>query len=281
MLALTVLMDNTVLTDRFYLAESGFSLYLDADGTRILFDCGYSGAYLANAARMQIDLRNLDHIVLSHGHLDHTGGLYEYLRMLEEARREGIPHRAPTLVAHPWCFCPRTKELGQNIGSPLRTDTLASYLPLTLSDQPVFLSDRLIFLGEIPRIHPFEDTPLTGRQIHLPDGRVEEDRLRDDTALAYLSSQGLVILTGCAHSGICNIISRAQQVSGEDRIHDILGGLHLIRSDPVRIEGTMSFLQEHGVERLHPCHCTSFAARCALAQQFIVEETGVGLRLAS
>jgi 7,8-dihydropterin-6-yl-methyl-4-(beta-D-ribofuranosyl)aminobenzene 5'-phosphate synthase len=279
MLDLTVLVDNTALLDRFYLAEPGFSLFLEADGTRVLFDCGYSSAFLDNAERLRINLREIDYLTLSHGHLDHTGGLYSLLRLLEEAEREKIPHRLPTLVAHPWCFFPRTKEGSQNIGSPLAAESVASVLPLRFSEEAVFLTDRLVFLGEIPRIHPFEETGPSGRKIRLPEGREEEDLLRDDTALAYLSAQGLVILTGCAHSGICNIISRAQEVTGEDRIRDVLGGLHLIRPSKDRMEKTTAFLREQGVTSLHPCHCTSFAARCTLAQEFVVEETGSGLRL--
>jgi 7,8-dihydropterin-6-yl-methyl-4-(beta-D-ribofuranosyl)aminobenzene 5'-phosphate synthase len=279
MLEVTVLMDNTALTDQFYTAEPGFSLYLVADGKKILFDCGYSAACLANAREMEIDLRDLDAIVLSHGHLDHTGGLYAYLRMLDKAVRMKSPHRIPTLVAHPLCFSSRSKEMGENIGSPLGMETVGRHLPLALTEKPTFLTDHLIFLGEIPRVHAFERTETSGRRILLPDGTVIEDLLRDDTALAYVSPSGLVILTGCAHSGICNTISHAQDISRERRIRDVLGGLHLINPSPERMQATGQFLREQGVECLHPCHCTSFVARCALSQECPVEETGVGLHL--
>jgi 7,8-dihydropterin-6-yl-methyl-4-(beta-D-ribofuranosyl)aminobenzene 5'-phosphate synthase len=278
MLDLTILVDNTTLTDQFYIAEPGFSLFLEAEGARILFDCGYSGVFLSNAARMQIDLWDLNYIVLSHGHLDHAGGLHEYLRMRDSALRGKIPYRIPTLVAHPWCFYSRTNESGQNFTSSLNEERVASSLPLKLSERPIFLTKHLVFLGEVPRIHAFEEVS-TGRRIRLPDGTVIEDRLRDDTALAYCTDTGLVILTGCAHSGICNIISHAQEITGEDRIRDIVGGLHLIRPSVERMEKTVAFLRKTGIERMHPCHCTSFAARCTLAQHYTVEETGVGLRL--
>jgi 7,8-dihydropterin-6-yl-methyl-4-(beta-D-ribofuranosyl)aminobenzene 5'-phosphate synthase len=199
--------------------------------------------------------------------------------MMDEAVQEEIPHHIPTLVAHPWCFCPRTKESGQNIGSPIGVERIASRIPVELSEKAVYLTDDLIFLGEIPRVHSFEDPAPSRRQIWLSDGTVREDLLTDDTALVYLGSEGMVILTGCAHSGICNIITRAQEMTGEDRVRDIVGGLHLIRPSAERMEGTRAFLTTQEIQSLHPCHCTSFAARCSLAQDLPVEETGVGLRL--
>jgi 7,8-dihydropterin-6-yl-methyl-4-(beta-D-ribofuranosyl)aminobenzene 5'-phosphate synthase len=279
MLSVTVLMDNTVLMDRFYTAEHGLSLYLETEGKKILFDCGYSGAFLSNARKMEIDLLDLDLIVLSHGHLDHTGGLYPYLRFLDEAIREELPHRIPTLVAHPYSLYSRTKGSNRHSGSPLPQESLTRHLPLQLTETPLFLTEHLVFLGEIPRVHAFESGGTAGRRIHMPDGTSREDQLRDDTALAYTSPEGLVILTGCAHSGICNTVTQAQALLHEERICDIIGGLHLLAPSEERMQETCRFLQKIGVASLHPCHCTDQDSRCALARNLPVKECGVGLRL--
>ncbi|NTV00660.1 MAG: MBL fold metallo-hydrolase, partial [Methanoregulaceae archaeon] len=105
-MSLTVLVDNNTLTDRYFTAEPGLSFLLRTGGKKVLFDTGYSGMFLANAERMGINLRDLDYVVLSHGHLDHTGGLVPLIRLLTEAKIEDMAHKVPELVAHPLCFYP-------------------------------------------------------------------------------------------------------------------------------------------------------------------------------
>ena len=149
-LRLTVLVDNNTLTDRYFTGEPGLSFLIETAGKKILFDTGYSGVFLANAGKMGIDLRDLDHVVLSHGHLDHTGGLVMLVRLLTEATIEDIPYRVPELIAHPFCFCPREKIPLQNIGSILDESEIRRQFPVNLSRQPVWITDDLVFLGEIP-----------------------------------------------------------------------------------------------------------------------------------
>ena len=113
---LTVLVDNTTITDRYFSGEPGLSLFLETGGKKILFDTGYSGRFLENAGKMGIDLHDLDNVVLSHGHLDHTGGLVTLVRYLTEAAIEKMPCRMPRLIAHPRCFYPKEHAPLQNNG---------------------------------------------------------------------------------------------------------------------------------------------------------------------
>jgi 7,8-dihydropterin-6-yl-methyl-4-(beta-D-ribofuranosyl)aminobenzene 5'-phosphate synthase len=114
--------------------------------------------------------------------------------------------------------------------------------------------------------------------IITPSGTVA-DRLLDDSALVYRSGSGLVIITGCSHAGIINIVRYAQNVCKTEKIFDIIGGFHLYdagREESVRIADEFAALKPAA---LHPCHCTGLAACMALAQVAPVKETGVGLRL--
>jgi 7,8-dihydropterin-6-yl-methyl-4-(beta-D-ribofuranosyl)aminobenzene 5'-phosphate synthase len=151
-------------------------------------------------------------------------------------------------------------------------------LPLELSAAPVSLTPNLFFLGEIERKFPFERSMPGPRRIVMPDGDVLEDQILDDTSLAFRSRDGLVVITGCAHAGICNTVEYAKKVCGERRVHDIVGGLHLRAAGP-RLDGTLAYLKVLSPAALHACHCTSLAAKVALAQAAPSPETGVGLRL--
>jgi len=278
-LEVTVLVDNSALIDRYYLAEPGFSLYIEADGRKILFDAGYSDVFLRNARKMDINLRDLDYLVLSHGHLDHTRGLAHLVNSFTEARIEGQPYRAPLLIAHPYCFYPRPKSPVSDAGGFFSRDVIGRHMPVELTKEPRWLTENLVFLGEIERKCDFERKDPGKRRIVMPDGTVVPDHLLDDSALAYRSPEGLVIMTGCSHSGICNIVKKARTVCGEEKIRDIIGGFHLRNPGQEEMERTCTFLKEADPVEVHACHCTSLMARIALASAVPMRETGVGLRL--
>jgi 7,8-dihydropterin-6-yl-methyl-4-(beta-D-ribofuranosyl)aminobenzene 5'-phosphate synthase len=279
-LTLSVLVDNNTLTDRYFSGEPGLSFFIETEGKKILFDTGYSGLFIANAEKMGISLREPDGVVLSHGHLDHSGGLVALIRYLTESTIEEMPHNVPELIAHPRCFFPKEKLPLQNSGSVLGVAEVRRQFPVNLSAQPVWITDDLVFLGEIPRRFAFEQTDPGKRRIHLPDGRAEPDQLLDDSALAFRSRTGLVIITGCSHAGICNITEHAREVCGEHRVVAIIGGLHLIQPTSGRLEKTCAYLRELALESLYACHCTSLSSKITLAGSCPLREVGVGLKLA-
>jgi len=275
---LTVLVDNNTLTDRYLLGEPGLSLFLEVDGCRLLFDCGYSDILRVNAGRLGLDLRRLDVVALSHGHLDHTWGLAALLALYAEQAAEGIAVSRPRLIAHPEALTPKRLAGHGGIGSILAPSALEGAFQVELTRQAMRLTDRLFFLGEIPRAFDFEVTPPLGQR-QSAAGFVP-DTLVDDTALAYLGETGLVIVTGCSHAGICNIVEHARDVTGERRVAAIFGGLHLLSPpDPVRLAATVDTLRAAGVAELYPCHCTGLTAKIALGRVATVHEVGVGLRV--
>jgi len=273
---LTVLLDNQTLIDRYFWAEPALSFLLEEENKRILFDVGYSEALLQNAWRMNINLRVLDWVVLSHGHLDHTWGLGPLLRLYAEAEFQQLAQRRPALIAHPDVL--RSRLIGsQEIGALISNDKLARHFDLTPSSEPVWLTDNLLFLGEIPRRHAFEAQEIIG-EIDTPQGR-QPDSLHDDSAMVFCGQDGLVIVVGCAHSGICNIVSYAQALTGCDHVVDIVGGLHLLAPSPEHPEGTVDFMATLKPDALPPCHCTALHSKIALASVANVQEVGVGTKL--
>lgn len=191
---------------------------------------------------------------------------------------EGTAHRLPRLVGHPLCLQPRPKPPLADIGPLLDEETVRRVLPVEFTAGPLFLTPNLVYLGEIERRFPFEAFDPGARRIVMPGGRVEPDRLLDDTSLAYRSSEGLVVVTGCAHAGICNTIEYARRCCGEERVVDVIGGLHL-REDGEKLQGTCAYLQGLFLPTLHACHCTSLLAKVALARAAPLAETGAGLQL--
>jgi 7,8-dihydropterin-6-yl-methyl-4-(beta-D-ribofuranosyl)aminobenzene 5'-phosphate synthase len=274
---LTVLIDNNTLIDRYFLAEPAVSYFIETEGKKILFDVGYSDAFIMNACKLDIDLLDTDFIVLSHGHLDHTWGLHPLLQLYTEGLIEGRCVKMPTLVTHPMTLSSRKLGDLPEIGCLLSEDKLSGYFNLELSTKPVQLTERLIFLGEIERTFDFEAKVPVGRL--LDGGGEKDDFLWDDSALAYKSSKGLVIISGCSHAGICNIVETARKVCGEERVVDIIGGLHLLDPPKEQLQGTMAYMEALNLTSLHACHCTDLRSKIALSTVANLEEVGVGLTL--
>ncbi len=277
MLELSVLVDNNTLIDRYFQGEPGVSYHLQDGGTNILFDAGYSDAFIRNAEKMGIHLLDIDVVVLSHGHLDHTWGLYHLIKLYTEARMEKVDCDNPTLVAHPSAFLTRTVGDIPEIGSLIPEDKLSCHFNMRLSKEPLWLTDNLIFLGEIERTNDFEAMVPIGRIIR--DGTEEDDYVIDDSALVYTSPEGLTIITGCSHAGICNIIEYAKGVCGDDRVVDIIGGFHLLGSSEEQLQGTLEYMKELQPETVHAAHCTDLNSKIMLSRVVDIREVGVGLRL--
>ena len=274
---LTVLVDNNTLIDRYFFAEPGIALYIEQGGKRILFDVGYSDVFIKNAQKMNIDLRNLDYVVLTHGHLDNTWGLDPLAKLYTESKIESIPYKIPTVVAHPLVFISKMAGDGNDIGSMISQEKLSHHFPIKLSKDPVWLTERLFYLGQIERTNDFECQKPIGF-LMKPEGK-EPDYLYDDTALAYKSPQGLVIITGCSHSGICNIIEQAKKLCKEERMIDIVGGLHLLNPSKEQLQGTLEYMKKLNPTQMHACHCTDLNSKIALSKVANLKEVGVGLVL--
>ena len=262
-----VLADNNTYIDQYYLGEPAACFYLEDGDTKILLDAGYSDVFIKNAAALHVDLKEVSHIALSHGHNDHTRGL----RFLQKA----VDMRGITIVAHPGVFADRY-DGPVPIGCPVEQSFLEDACRLVLTKDPYPVSEHITFLGEIPAVTDFERTKPVG---FIKDGGIaKDDFVTDDSALALKTKNGLFIVTGCSHSGICNIIEHARKVCNEERIAGVLGGFHLLRVSE-QLTQTIEYFKRNNITNLYPCHCVSFAAKAEIHKQLPIHEVGVGMEI--
>lgn len=272
---LTVLVDNNTLIDKYHYGEPAVSYFIEDGSLRLLFDIGYSDLFLRNSLCLSKDLSELDYIVLSHGHNDHIGGLSSIISFYGN-----IDKKQPTsLIGHSDLFYRKYDDKNISIGTEISKDMLVQddNFTLNLSKKPIAINDNFFFLGEIPRITPFENQDPIGTIVK--DGKSEPDYLYDDSALVYKSEKGLFIVTGCSHAGICNIIEYAKEVCGDDRIIGVIGGFHLLNPEKNQLDKTIEYLTSQQIKGLYPCHCIDLNTKVALAQHFTVHEVGVSLEI--
>jgi 7,8-dihydropterin-6-yl-methyl-4-(beta-D-ribofuranosyl)aminobenzene 5'-phosphate synthase len=231
---------------------------------------------LKNAVKMNVNLYDLDGIVISHGHIDHTWGLSELVKLYTEAEIEGHKCSKPTLTAHPDAFLDKNVD-GLDVGSLLPVNQINKSFPVKLSKEPVWLTDKLVFLGEIERNNSFEAQIPIGKTMRY--GIWEDDFLLDDSALAYKYDDGLIIITGCSHSGICNIVEYAKKVCNEQRVYDIIGGFHLLNPNENQMKQTVEYFKSCQHNFVYAGHCTDLHSKIRLAEAANVKEVGVGLVL--
>lgn len=263
---LTVLVDNSTTIDKYYLGEPALSYYIEDGDEKILFDCGYSDIVLRNAESIGVDLSCVTTIALSHGHDDHTGGLAHIRREIKSAK----------LVAHPAALFEKRYADGRNAGSTLRAKDFGEYT-LSLSKHPQKISSHITFLGEIPRTNDFEVRRQFGFCSAGDGSCFVPDFVMDDSALVYEMEDSIAIITGCSHSGICNIVSYAKTLFKKP-VTKIIGGFHLKEINE-QVEKTILYLKTENISELYPAHCTSFAVKSAINQVIPVREVGVGLKI--
>ena len=255
---LTVLSENTA--GKNCRAEHGLSYLIEADKT-ILFDTGASDLFIQNAQKLNIDLNQVGIVVLSHGHYDHTDGL-SFLKNKK-------------LVCHPDTFISRYRANNTPLGIKMSYEEASAVFDITTSREPIRLSEQIWFLGEVPRLNDFEAKETVFK---LGDGT--DDFVMDDSGLAIIENDGLIVISGCAHAGICNTVDHAIKVTGQKKVKAVLGGFHLQKNDELTRK-TIDYLKQLGVQQLIPSHCTMLPALAAFYAEwnFVQLKTGNVQRL--
>ncbi|MBW1683298.1 MAG: MBL fold metallo-hydrolase [Deltaproteobacteria bacterium] len=259
-ISVSVLVENTALK-KGLLAEHGLSVYIEAGEQKILFDTGQSGIVLHNAKVLGHRLDRLDAVVLSHGHYDHTGGLKHVLKSCGDLK----------IYAHPSAFKPKfacnENGVGRSIGLPGADGGLLPNIEkLSVSTtQPTEIIEGIFVTGQIPRVTPFEDT---GGPFFLDAACTQPDLMFDDQALFFNTSQGTVVLLGCAHAGVINTLVYVHELTGGKSIHAVMGGMHLLSADEERMNRTMDHFYRLDPDLLGPAHCTGRSAVFRLHASF-------------
>jgi len=253
---LTVLTENTASGN--YTAENGLSYFIEYDDKNILFDTGHTDLFLRNAKKLNVDVNQVETVVLSHGHWDHGNGL----KYLENKQ----------LICHPNCFIKRYRKNEHfNIGLDLSYAKLKNRFDILLSREPYYISENIIFLGEIPRINSFEAQTTT-----FVDENRNDDFVLDDSALAIRLKDELVVVSGCAHSGICNIVEYAKKITGLKKVKVVIGGFHLIENNN-QTKQTINYFKEQNSTQIFPSHCTKFPALVAFHNEFKIKQVTTGM----
>ena len=153
------------------------------------------------------------------------------------------------ILAHPDCFQKRFFEEGEYIGMPIELEDLKKITNVILSKELYWiLKDKIVFLGEIPRENDFEGNNPVG---YLENGN--KDYVMDDSAIVVKSEKGLIVISGCSHSGICNIIQYAKKVCKEEKIFAVLGGFHLFEKSIT--DKTIEYFKKQNIENIYSMHC--------------------------
>ena len=256
---ITTLSENTA--NFGFLAEWGISILVEVDQTKILLDTGMSHSLVHNAQILGVDLRTIDWVVLSHAHPDHTGGLREFLMRKGDCQ----------IIAHPdiWANKHVRFEPGKERynGIPFSREELESLgARFILTKEPFSITDRIMTTGEIPMVTAYED--IDDRLNVKENGKLTPDTIADDLALIINADFGLVVILGCAHRGVVNILRHARNLTGIQKVYAIVGGSHLFRASRERIETTANELKTMGIQKLALSHCTGFQAACYMAREF-------------
>lgn len=244
---LTVLTENTASGK--FLAEHGLSYLIEYNGEKVLFDTGHSDVFLKNAKLLNINLDEVETVVLSHGHWDHGNGL-KYLKNKK-------------LICHPYAFIKRyRKSDGNYIGLNTCFLDLNKKFKLIDTRKPYYITNEILFLGETPRLNSFESQTTS-----FMDEYDKDDFVKDDSALVIIKNNELIIVSGCAHSGIVNIIDYAKKTTGVNKVKTVIGGFHLKTND-LQTQKTIAYLKEQNITEIHPSHCTELPALCEIQKSF-------------
>jgi 7,8-dihydropterin-6-yl-methyl-4-(beta-D-ribofuranosyl)aminobenzene 5'-phosphate synthase len=252
-------------------AQPGFSalvrVRVGARDHTILFDAGVTPTGVAeNARRLDLSLGDVETIVLSHGHWDHIAGM--------EGITEVLGRRNLPVLIHPEFWNRRRIALPGLEPAELPSTSRAALesvgFAIVEERQPSFLLDGAVLVtGEVDRTTPFE-TGFMGHQALRGSSWEPDPLILDDQALVLrLADRGLIVLTGCGHAGIVNIVRHVQRLTGEKRIAAVIGGFHLSGPmfEPI-IEPTVAAFDEFAPDLLMPAHCTGWKAMHRLAARF-------------
>ena len=248
MLKITALIENKPSGNRALINEHGLSLLLDNGKDRIIFDCGSGCHFLYNAHKLGISLSGLSAVVLSHSHYDHAAGFRDFAE---------AGYKAPRLYVGKGFFKKKYSKSGirytdLSAGWDEEFAISHGFALYEIAGDREILPGITIYQG-FERKHPEETIPE--RFVKETDKGFVKDDFSDEIALSVETEKGLVLIVGCSHPGILNMVDAVKERSGKN-IYALFGGTHLAEADEKRIHSSLDGLRHYGLDIIGMCHCS-------------------------
>lgn len=271
-LKITTLMENKLGNTENLDTEHGLSIYIEVDGKKVLFDTGQSGNFIDNGKKLGIDLKDLDYVLISHGHFDHSGGLK---RLVEDINPNIKLFLGKGFFNKKYAL--RDSGDYEYIGNPFDKSFLDKNKIIVeyIDKDKINITENIMVFTNFNRKEEFENNNET---MYLKEnGEYKIDEFLDEISLAIKTNKGLVVIVGCSHPGIVNILDSIIDRTGMN-IHGLIGGTHLVKEDDEKINRVIEYLKEKEIKILGACHCTGKQGETMLGQQleevFINNNTG-------
>ena len=271
-LKITTLIENNGNNDKKLKYEHGLSLYIEYDNKKILFDTGQTGDFIENANYLNKSLHDLNYLILSHGHYDHSGGVKRLLDKL---------NKNTNIIMGNEYFYPKYKIIENNTmkfnGNSFNEDLLINkgFIINKISNDITYLNEKIIIFHNFNRFTNYEKRNEKFF-IKMQDEFIHDD-FKDEIVIGIITKKGLVVIAGCSHIGIINIL-KTIKTRININIYAVIGGTHMIEADNDRIHKTIKDLKGLHIDYIAVSHCTGEKAteeiKKVFKDKFIINNTG-------
>ena len=281
---LVFLSENSVVADGLK-GEHGTSVYVEKDNIKLLFDCGYFGVAGENAKKLGIDLSQVNVVAFSHNHVDHAGG-FVFMKDRFAPDVQILVHQGFHVRKY-WDhrFDPETDPTAarnlEMVGPAMPLEwffTNGKFGMRVIADDLYKVSENIYLVGNFPVQRGIEAV-FPASRMEMPTGEYVVDEFRDEQACVIRVKEGLIVLSGCAHNGIMNILETIRKHFPQEKVVAVFGGTHLVPYNPRRVEQTVKYFNESGIKYAGVCHCTGPAIADFADKVTSYIKTGSGLTL--